>query len=77
MTPFLSVGIPGHDGELRLARRELVCFPAPFAVCEYEGRAFLSEAASARDLFLFSREPERGGWHAVLCLPVEMSRGKS
>lgn len=38
--------------------------------------AFLSNAANASNLFLFSREPESAVWQAVLYLPFEMSHGR-
>ena len=54
MTPFPSMGIPRHDEELCLALREYFCFSVSFTVCEYDRPAFLSDAANASNLFLFS-----------------------
>jgi len=70
---FLPWGFPGMMGELYLAPRECVCF----TVCEYDLPAFLSDAANASNMFLFSREPESAVWQAVLYLPFEMSHGRS
>lgn len=47
---FPSMGIPRHDGELRLALREYVCFSASFIVCKNDRPAFLSDTANVRNL---------------------------
>lgn len=75
-TPFPSTGIPRRDGEPHLALREDVCFSASSPVCEHDRPAFLPDVANAGNLFLFSREPESGGWQAALCSPFEMAQGE-